>query len=308
MRAVRTPERCRRPLLAVCGALLGLGLLPGCAAVHNRFEAGQYVGRPLSTHRAEGAQRLQSEIDVDPTVADYVLENGRPDYLYLESATKLYVFYLASDSAAMFDRPLPMASELTELGRIPGHLLGLLPKSEQQRVVAARSRAARRAQARGRSRRRAIARNAPAARDPGSAYIGAFPTIRIVERMRSPLTAADPGVSGWLRRALPDGTLVYTARVGSTRYEVRNDRIAFTVSLSRVSKSVPGSARLAMMHVNGAIFGAKAQAVTDRMMDLAVRAAADRTGRTSYAKRVEGRTIRIGRLVDAGVLAYSVHP
>jgi hypothetical protein len=48
--------------------------------------------------------------------------------------------------------------------------------------------------------------------------------------------------------------------------------------------------------------------VTDQMMNLAERAAADRSGKTSYAQRVAGRTIRIGRRVDSGVFVYSIHP
>jgi len=126
--------------------------------------------------------------------------------------------------------------------------------------------------------------------------------------MRPPLTAADPGVSGWREARLRDGGSVYTAKVGSTRYEVRGDRVAFTVPLPRGARRVPESARLAMQRVNNAVFGAKSDAVTDLVMKLAERAAADGSGRTRYAKRVAGRTIRVGRLLDAGVLAYSVHP
>jgi hypothetical protein len=63
-----------------------------------------------------------------------------------------------------------------------------------------------------------------------------------------------------------------------------------------------------MERLNDAIFAAKAEAVTDQMMNLAERAAADRSGKTSYAQRVAGRTIRIGRRVDSGVFVYSIHP
>lgn len=312
MRAERTPHRTRPRLLAglaACAALASLGVLPGCATLEHHLKAGEYVGRPLSTRSAEGLKRLHGEMQADATVAAWVEEHGKPDYLYLESRTKLYVFHLAGDDAAMFERPLPIASELTELGRIPGSLLELLPRAEQQRVLAARSREAREAQSRGRARKRSITRSAPpASRGPGSAYIASFPSARIVERMRPPLTAADPGVSGWRQARTRGGGTVYTAKVGSTRYEVRNDRVAFTVSLSAGAKRVPDAARLAMQRVNNAVFGAKADAVTDLMMTLAERAAADRSGRTSYAKRVAGRTIRVGRRVDAGILAYSVHP
>ena len=126
--------------------------------------------------------------------------------------------------------------------------------------------------------------------------------------MREPLTAADPGVSGWRHGRARGGAKAYSAKVGKTLYEVRDDRVAFTVAIKSKRKSLPGSARLAIQRVNAAIFGAKADAVTQKMMSLAERAASDRTGRTAFAKRIAGRTIRIGRRNDAGVFAYSIHP
>ena len=74
------------------------------------------------------------------------------------------------------------------------------------------------------------------------------------------------------------------------------------------SPALPGSARLAIGRVNDAIFAGKADAVTDQMMELAERAVADRSGHTSFAQRVAGRTIRIGRNADSGVFAYAVEP
>ena len=43
-------------------------------------------------------------------------------------------------------------------------------------------------------------------------------------------------------------------------------------------------------------------------MALAERTVSDRSGRTSFAQRVAGRTVRIGRRVDSGVFIYSIHP
>ncbi len=125
--------------------------------------------------------------------------------------------------------------------------------------------------------------------------------------MRAPRTAADPGVPDWHESRVRGG-VAYTAKVGRTQYEVGPERVAFTVDLSASRAELPSSARLAMERINDAIFAAKAEAVTNQMIDLAERAAADRSGRTSFAQRVAGRTIRIGRRVDTGVFAYSIHP
>jgi len=84
--------------------------------------------------------------------------------------------------------------------------------------------------------------------------------------------------------------------------------VAFTVSVSASRGHLPDSARLAIQRVNGAVFAARADAVTRKMIQLAERSVADRTGHTSFSLRMAGRTIRMGRRLDAGVFAYSVHP
>ena len=89
---------------------------------------------------------------------------------------------------------------------------------------------------------------------------------------------------------------------------MRPERVALTVSVPASRSDLPGSARLAIERLNDAIFAAKAEAVTDQMMNLAERAVADRSGRTSFAQRVAGRTVRIGRRSDTGVFVYSIHP
>jgi hypothetical protein len=107
---------------------------------------------------------------------------------------------------------------------------------------------------------------------------------------------------------LRGGKVAYVANVGRTQYEVRDERVAFTVFISASRGQLPGSARLAIKRVNDAIFAAKADAVTQQMMTLAEKAAADRTGRTTFSRRVAGRTIRLGRRLGDGVFAYSIHP
>jgi hypothetical protein len=214
----------------------------------------------------------------------------------------------------MFERILMEPSHVTELGRIPGSLLKMLPEQTQKQIEARRASEQRRAQAKTRRAHAQIARSAPhrksssaAAIAPGGNYIGGFEVSEIVARMRAPRTAADPGVPDWRESRVRGGT-AYTAKVGRTQYEVSPDRVAFTVHLSASRGDLPGSARLAMERLNDAIFAAKAGAVTQQMVALAERTAADRSGRTSFAQRVAGRTVRIGRRVDTGVFIYSIHP
>jgi len=296
---------------ALCVLLIGLAL--GCAAIEHGYQAKQYAGEPLSPQSGRGAQRFRAEVALDKTIAAYVAEHGRPDYFYIVDREKLYFFYTKTDSAAMFERILIEGSQVTELGRIPGSLLKLLPKQTREQIETRRATEQRRAQGNARRARTRIARSkprspGPAAIAPSGAYIGGFDASEIVARMRSPLTAADPGVPDWRESRLQGGVLAYTAKVGRTQYEVADGRVAFTVYLSASRGELPASARLAIQRVNSAIFAAKADAVTQQMVALAERAVADRSGRTNFAERVAGRTIRVGRRVDAGVFAYSIHP
>jgi hypothetical protein len=295
-----------------CAFLVGFAL--GCAALEHGYTAQQYAGVPLTPAKGRGAERWPAELDRDENLKNYVSEHGQPDYFYIVDRQKLYLFYTGTDDAAMFERILMEPSQVTELGRIPGSLLKLLPEPTQKQIEARRASEQRRAQA---SARRAHARSArsprsagagsPAAVAPEGGYIGGFEVSDIVARMRAPRTAADPGVSDW-RESRVRGGVAYTAKVGRTQYEVSPDRVAFTVSLTGSRADLPGSARLAMERLNNAIFAAKARAVTDQMMDLAERTVADRSGRTSFSQRVAGRTIRIGRRSDTGVFVYSIEP
>jgi hypothetical protein len=285
----------------------------GCAQFEHGYKAQQYAGVPLAPTKGRGAERWPAELQQDETLASYVAEHGRPDFFYIVDRQKLYLFYTGTDQAAMFERVLMEPSHVTELGRIPGSLLKLLPPETQNQVEVRRATEQRRAQANTRRAHARNARSAPrrasaaAAISPGGNYIGGFEVEDIVARMRTPRTAADPGVPGWRSSRVRGGT-AYTAQVGRTTYEVGPDRVAFTVSLPASRGDLPGPARLAMERLNDAIFAAKAEAVTHQMTALAERAAADRSGKTSFSKRVAGRTIQIGRRLDTGVFVYSVHP
>ena len=298
-----------RTALAAVGAALSLG----CAAVEHGLAASDYAGQALSTRSPRGAARLRDEARFDKSIAAYLTEHGKPDFLYIVDRQKLYLFWVESDRATKFDRVLMEASQAQELGRIPGSLMKWLPQQAQQNLHAKRQREQRHAQTRAKRSRAEQARSAPrqtapGALAPGGAYLNAFEPEELVQRMREPLTAADPGVAGWRRARLRGGGVMWSAEAGRTRYEVSSRRIAFTTPISSSGGHLPGSARLAIQRLNNAIFAARAERVSQLAIELAERAAADRSGRTQFQKRVAGRTLRIGRLTGQGVFSYSIHP
>jgi hypothetical protein len=71
---------------------------------------------------------------------------------------------------------------------------------------------------------------------------------------------------------------------------------------------LPGQARLEILRLNGAIFGTHARSVTEQVMPMVKRVAADRSGRTPLAQRVRGRMIRVDRVPRTGLLVYSIRP
>ena len=63
-------------------ALLLLVLLaacPGCVAFQHGWGAVDYQGLVLDASKGPGAERLQVEMDYDPTVRTFIRAKGKPD-------------------------------------------------------------------------------------------------------------------------------------------------------------------------------------------------------------------------------------
>jgi hypothetical protein len=295
-----------RPLRTLLLLALLAGL-PGCATLKNSMSVSQVAGRTLSTRSAEGAERLRSEMEVDVTLRDFVEKYGRPDYLHVVDRMNLYFFYVDDDMAAKFERDLIPPSTAQRLGRIPGSLIDMLPKREVDKLTARRAQA-KRADARRQAAHPRRLAPAPAARAPSGISLNSFDVRKVVERLRPPLTAADPGVGGWRSVRFSDGTTGRLAKVGGTKYEVCPNRLVLSMRIDSRRTRLPGQARLEILRLNGAIFGTHARSVTEQVMPMVKRVAADRSGRTPLAQRVRGRMIRVDRVPRTGLLVYSIRP
>lgn len=284
--------------------------------IEHSYTTSAYAGRTLASRSADGAKRLSTERRVDRTVEEWIAAHGEPNYFYVVDRERIYFFYTKEDEAVMFQRDMVPPSEAQSLGRIPGTLLARLPRSEVEAIQAQRATIQHQADARAAAARRQAARRpratraAPAARAPSAAGWSsrAFDVKAIVARMRPPLTAADPGVHGWRETRLPGGIRAGTASAGTTRYEVRSDRVSVSAPIPASGRAIPARARLGVVRVNNAIFGGQADGVNDAVLALAAKVSADPSGRTSFARRMAGRTIRVGRVLSQGRLVYSVYP
>jgi hypothetical protein len=300
-------------------------LVAGCQTVEHSYTTADYAERPLAISSEEGARRLAMESDVDASVREFVVRYGQPDTLYVVDRRNLYLFYVTRDLVGVFLREFVARSEVQTFRPIPGYLLKLLPAGDQKRVLAARSRnrAARRRgadrpAAGGKAARSKLARQEarsrthPAAPRPSAGGDGwsdrGFDIDAIVRRLRTPMTAADVGVSGWQRSIGVGGLPQQTARFGNTRFEVRSDTVTATTPMPAGPGATPGRARLAFLRVNQAVFGSQAGHVNQQVAGLASRVSSDPSGRTRIAQRIAGRTVRIHRIPARGWFVYSVHP
>jgi hypothetical protein len=305
MSAFEPRKRLRSGRLLLALALLWL---PGCAAIEHGMSAKEVAGRPLSLRGAEGRQRLGAEAALDSTVKAWLREHPKPDYLYVESRMRIYLFYLKpTDRVVMFERDLT-ESRVSDLGRIPGSLLRMLPAGEAERVVASRKASMQRAKAKQAREWAARPAPAPAAAAPSGTYFGSFDVSAISERMREQRTAADPGVRSWRRTKLEDGRQRLFAKLGGTRYEVRPDAVTVATAASAKTRGLTRSMRMGLARVNRAVFPHKGDAVTETMLPFAKQVMADVSGRTRVARRVAGRTIRIERRPSDGLVVYSIQP
>ena len=325
----RQDERTGGPTLRrVAGCLVvaaAAALAAGCQTVEHGYTTAAYAERLLAIRSEEGARRLAMESKVDVSVREFVVRYGQPDHLYVVDRQTVYLFYATKDLVGVFQREFIARSEVQTFRPIPGTLLKLLPAGDRDRLLAARSRkrAARRSRAGGPAARRGAMRSTlvreearsrahPAAPQSSAGRDGwndrGFDIDAIVRRLRTPMTAADAGVSGWQSATGAGGVPQRTARSGNTRFEVRSDAVTATMPIPAGRGATPGQARLAFLRINRAVFGTQAGDVDQRVAGLAARVSNDPSGRTRIAQRIAGRTVRIHRIPARGWLVYSVHP
>jgi hypothetical protein len=310
-RGRRRTRRRSGSLILVAAAVLAAG----CQTLEHGYTTADYARRALAVTSEEGARRLRMESELDPGVREFIARHGRPDILYVEDRRSVYLFYTTKDIAGVFRREFVARSEVQTLRPIPGHLLKLLPDRARGRLLANRSRSraaqgktARPKLVREEARSRGLAA-APQPKTGGSDWSDRrFDVDAIVRRLRTPMTAADGGVSGWQTAAGPGGVPQRTARSGNTRYEVRDDAVMATAPIARGSGPTPGHARLAYVRINRAVFGTQATAVNEQVSALAERVSMDASARTRVARRIAGRTVRIHRMQSRSWFVYSVHP
>ncbi len=285
--------------------------LASCSAVQHGYRLGDVVARSLSTATPEGEQRLALELEYDSAVRDIVTRKGRPEWLHIVSRDQLYLYFTSRDEVVVITRAMVPPGEVRIYERTPGFLLSLLPKPAVDALQAERSARALARNPRptgaGRGRRQSAP---PAAIDRGqtdsSVSFQSFDAKAIVRRLRTPLSAADPGVTQWRTGKMPDGNPAQIATSGTTRYVVRSEVITVSAPIAPRRRTAPDKANHAIHRINQAVFGSRADAFERRIEPLVSQVAADTSGRTRIHRSIGVRTISVTRDTQQGLLIYSV--
>lgn len=303
-RIATTPRCSTRRWTAIAAAAL---LLCGCETIEHGRATGEVAGRTLATGGTPGAERLQVEIDYDTAVMETVREHGRPEYLRVADRDNLLLYYTALDRVVQVRRNMIPPGVATEFAPIPGYLLKLLPKQEIERNQARRR--AQRAR-RPTARRRSKAAAPPAARAPAATATGRtlnrFDIDKLVERFRKPISAADPGLGGWRKVSLSDGSRAALARSGKTEFRIQSNTVTVASPIGTSSRKTPSGLKTGYYRVNRAVFGTKSHAISRKVAPIVASVAGDPSGRTRVARRVAGRVVRIYRDTGRGLIVYRV--
>ena len=103
-----------------------LAALAACAPVYGPRVA-QYRNIVLDA-RELGAEQVDIEMQRDRTIRDYVARNGKPDFIYVPSATVVELVYSRSSTLILFHRDRPGTDSVTgELSPLPVEVTNVLP-------------------------------------------------------------------------------------------------------------------------------------------------------------------------------------
>ncbi len=306
-----------RSALCVGTCLVTALTLSGCKSLGLDYSTADVAGTSLSTAAPAGELRLQIETDYDSAVRELIAQLGHPQYLHIADRENLYLYYTELDRVAVVKRYLLPPGEVQIFERTPGYLLKLLPQTAIDPILVRREASERLKRAEKRKTRRANqqasrdrGRVSPAARAPDAGHSGLtlsdFDPKLIVERLRTPLSAADPGILEWRHARLADGTPKRTATSGSVRYQVGTDVVSVATPIAPRVRTTPAPARRGVYRLNQAVFGTRGNAVNEHVDPLIARVAADPTGKTRIVQRVAGRTVYVTRDPARGFLVYAI--
>lgn len=130
-------SRCRL-LRAVVAFAVAAGVA-GCSGWRGAAAPSEHVGQVLDAQSGKGAEQLRQEAASDPTIQSWLVQNGQPDYIRVESSKRVELCYVAQDRLVTFERGWTAKSRASVSEPIPDRLRQQFARADQQRLSAQRA-------------------------------------------------------------------------------------------------------------------------------------------------------------------------
>jgi hypothetical protein len=126
-----------RSMLHATMLLLASGAV-ACSGWRHGASLYEYKDQVLKVDGGRGAERLRVESEFDSTIANWLAQNGEPDYIHVKSNDSVDLCYLAEDRVVTFTRPGTKHSIASIVEPIPEHLQQMFVHADRQRLAAQR--------------------------------------------------------------------------------------------------------------------------------------------------------------------------
>ena len=125
-------------LRATLGMCFASGLV-GCTSWRHSATLYQYRDQVLKVDGGRGVGRLELEARYDSTIANWIAQNGAPDYIHVQSTDIVDLCYLGEDRVVTFTRAGAAHSIANVTEPIPDEIHVMFTHADRRRLVAQRA-------------------------------------------------------------------------------------------------------------------------------------------------------------------------
>src|SRR5262245_1903553 len=131
----------RSTLLRTAMLLSLASSLVACSGWRHGASLYDYKDQVLKVDGGRGADRLRLEADFDSTIANWIAQNGKPDYIHVQSNDSVDLAYIAEDRLVTFTRGGTHHSIASVVDPIPEEIHQMFVHADRQRLASQRAKA-----------------------------------------------------------------------------------------------------------------------------------------------------------------------
>lgn len=113
--------------------------LVGCTSWRHSASLYQYRDQVLKVEGGRGVERLALEARYDSTIANWIAQNGDPDYIHVQSTDIVDLCYIGEDRLVTFTRAGAAHSIANVTEPIPDDIHVMFTHADRRRLVAQRA-------------------------------------------------------------------------------------------------------------------------------------------------------------------------